>query len=325
MAKQKSTGITWCDFTFNPIRGCTKVSEGCKNCYADELSKRNPATLGIWGPNGTRVLASDAMWREPLKWDREAEKSGIRPRVFCASLADVFEDWHGPIVNSKGQQLWIDHVSNEIAAIGEFKKLDPANAKPRYLTMDDVRRRLFELIDQTPNLDYLLLTKRPENIRKMWSPKRHYADQYPDDSYPNADAVTTKAGPAFHRNNVWIGTTCENQEQANKRIPELLKCRDLSPVLFLSCEPLLGPVDFRKVPGMNRTDRSGVVDWVIVGSESGPKRRPMQIEWAESLRQQCNNAGVAFFAKQMEVDGKVTTDVSRFPTELQLQVFPRIS
>lgn len=319
MAKQKSTGIGWTTFTFNPIRGCTKVSEGCKNCYAEELSKRNPATLGIWGDNGTRVLASDAMWKEPIKWNREAEGAKERPRVFCASLADVFEDWDGPIHDSKGMVLG--------------KQFEPADSAEMHnddlLSMDDVRLRLFELIDHTPNLDWLLLTKRPENIQRMW-PLSTYPMDHGWEGFCKA-----------YRQNVWLGTTVENQEQADKRIPELLGCRDLSPVLFLSCEPLLGPVDLRKVKTHEGHEDvlfvgneggyeyaggpRNFISWCIVGSESGPKRRPMQLEWAESLRQQCNDAGVSFFMKQMEVDGKVTTDVSRFPVEMQSQEFPRNS
>lgn len=316
MAKQKPNGITWATHTFNPWRGCTKVSEGCQFCYADELSKRNPTTLGIWGPNGTRVLASDAMWREPLKWNREAHGAKERPRVFCASLADVFESWDGPILDHRGKQVFVEGPDG------------PGRPK----TMDDIRRNLFELIDATPNLDYLLLTKRPENIRKMWQPKRHYSDQYQDDPYPNADAVTGKAGPAFYRSNVWIGTTCENQQRANERIPELLECRDLSPVLWLSCEPLLGPVDLNKwlfVGSEGGWEYEGsprnFLNWSIAGCESGAGRRPMQTEWADSLKDQCKAAGVAFFMKQMDVDGKVCKDVSQFPEHLRLQEFPRNS
>jgi len=169
----ENTKIQWADHTLNPWRGCTKVAEGCKFCYADELSKRNPGTLGIWGDEGSRVVASETMWQEPVKWNKAAElnfyqacslgdeKEYVRPRVFCASLADVFEDWKGPMINSSGRQLcWVG---------GRMQPEHPDSAsrfKP--VTMDDVRARLFRLIDDTPHLDWLLLTKRPENIRRMW-------------------------------------------------------------------------------------------------------------------------------------------------------------
>ncbi|MBK7363141.1 MAG: DUF5131 family protein [Micavibrio sp.] len=115
----ENTKIQWATHTFNPWRGCTKVAAGCANCYADAQSKRNPGTLGVWGPHGTRVLASAAMWRQPVKWDHEAGRTRdrwpygggrnkgeyVRPRVFCASLADVFEDWKGSVRDSQGHPL----------------------------------------------------------------------------------------------------------------------------------------------------------------------------------------------------------------------------
>lgn len=87
-----NTKIEWTTHTFNPWRGCTRISEGCRFCYAETLSRRNPAVLGVWGDEGTRVVASESMWRQPIKWDREAAAAGERRRVFCASLADAFED-----------------------------------------------------------------------------------------------------------------------------------------------------------------------------------------------------------------------------------------
>ena len=284
----KNTKISWAHHTFNPIRGCTKVSAGCTNCYADELSKRNPKTLGIWGDNGTRVLASESMWREPEKWNREAEESGKPVRVFCASLADVFEDWQGPISDNQGRVLW---MSPSMQFRPEGTGCPTHLPGWRKATYHDVRARLFELIDRTPFLNWLLLTKRPENIKRMITCRNDTdCDGYCPVCFRDASFCRS-------RPNVWLGTTVENQEQADKRIPDLLKCRDLSPVLFLSCEPLLGPVDFRKVPGMNRTDRSGVVDWVIVGGESGRNARPMHPKWARSLLNQCQSANVPFFFK----------------------------
>jgi protein gp37 len=180
----------------------------------------------------------------------------------------------------------------------------------------------------------LLLTKRPENIKSMWW----------------GDLVTGFRPKS--RKNVWLGTTVENQEYADKRIPELLKCRDLTPVLFLSVEPMLGPVDLRniQVPSVGYKegpDRSSddlvdslsgevcsgetgcviaedqpTIDWVIVGCESGPKRRKTELSWVRSLRDQCQAAGTAFFVKQLEVDGKVTDNIEDFPEDLRIQEFP---
>lgn len=337
------TNISWTDKTFNPWRGCLKVSEACKFCYADAMSKRNPKMLGVFGTEaqgGTRIVASEDMWRKPPKWNTQGSS-----RVFCASLADVFEDWSGPILNHKGLEMAVCHgcgkVDTAMDCIDCGGSHDLCSRIPRRLTMADVRRRLFDLIDETPNLTWQLLTKRPENIRSMWYPKRHYSDQYPDDPYPNAIAVTGTAGMAYHRPNTWLGTTVENQEMADKRIPDLLKCSDLSPVTFLSMEPLLGPVDLEWPDTINParmccsafdcgcqglpTDPPllNYIQWVIVGCESGPNRRETKLEWVRSLRDQCKRWHVPIFIKQLEIDGKVTTDISKFPENLQIQEFPK--
>jgi len=284
--------IQWTDHTFNPWRGCSKVHTGCANCYAETLSNRNPGTLGVWGKDGTRVLASAAMWREPIKWNRQAHDAQAwastyskvdapRPRVFCASLADVFEDWTGPMSDSKG---------------GVAVDRDQST-----LRMNDARKMLFDLIDATPNLDWLLLTKRPENVLRMWP--TIFGNQ---------------------RHNVWLGTSISDQATADKAVPELLKCRDLSPVLFLSAEPLVGPVDLLYPPSLfpdgpryccNGREcgcagmpvdpwpwfypRGEGIDWVIVGGESGHGARSYCTEWAASIIDQCKAAGAPVFHKQL--------------------------
>lgn len=326
----ENSNIGWTQSTFNPWRGCTRVSDGCKSCYADTLSKRNPEMLGKWGPKGTRVVASEAMWNEPIKWNRKAEKDGVRRRVFCASLSDVFEDWNGPMHDHTGKIILDD--------CGFEWFTSPKPERHPQLTMDAVRTRLFRLIDRTPNLDWLLLTKRPENIRKMWPMRRiHADDQDHSEPYPRADDPTHPVR-AYYRRNVWNGTSVENQEYAEKCIPELLKCRDLSPVLFLSAEPLLGPVDLRQcntheghrdvlfVGNEGGYEYSGskrnFINWVIAGAESGSKRRPANIDWFRSLRDQCKNAGVPFFMKQMESNGKITDNMADFPEDLRIQEYP---
>jgi len=293
----ENSAIEWTTSTFNPWRGCTKVSAGCANCYAETLSGRNPGTLGVWGPNGTRVIASEAMWREPVKWNREAEHDqyiwdnldGIarrgqtppeRPRVFCASLADVFEDWQGPMRDSKGQPLFLDPSGKWVAP-----PMKPGE-QWRHLDMQDVRARLFSLIDATPNLDWLLLTKRPENLFEM---------------------LPWQVNPW---GNVWLGTSVENQAAADERIPHLLRVP--AAVRFLSCEPLLGPVELSGlVKGHCPThDFPGGfchgpcpddqrISWVIVGGESGPGARPCRVEWVRSIVEQCRAASVPVFVKQL--------------------------
>ena len=306
--KTTKSKIQWTDYTFNPWRGCTKVSEGCANCYAERESKRNPKVLGEWGPGKPRVLASDDMWRSPLKWNKEAarfvqcsacgkrevrktdgigltgcttpdcnalpetESSRTRPRVFCASLAD-----------------WLD---NEVPI--------------EWLV------NLLETIHATPRLDWQLLTKRPE----LWQSRLEAAHSFAwhHGRTDRHDAVMDWLGAWAHAHvppdNVWIGTSVENQVRANERIPQLLKIP--AKVRFLSCEPLLGKVNVAQVVNDSCPhDRvcaadnpnpppcnCGRIDWIIAGGESGPGARPMHPDWARSLRDQCQAAGVPFLFKQ---------------------------
>jgi len=269
----QDSNIEWTHHTFNAWRGCQKVSAGCQFCYAETLSKRNPATLGEWGPNGKRAMAAESYWKQPLKWNRDAEAAGERRRVFCASLADVFED------------------------------------RPE---LHEPRARLFDLIRQTPHLDWLLLTKRPENIMPLIHAALIDCIENPAIKHDHATGRwLSRWLDADAPANVWLGTSVENQEAADERIPHLLQVPAV--VRFLSAEPLLGPVDLTGIPfnsgkynvllgrfvprGENDYLWQGI-DWVIVGGESGPNARPMRPTWARSLRDQCQAAGVAFHFKQ---------------------------
>lgn len=251
--------IEWTDHTWNAWWGCVKVSPACTNCYAATLGGR----FGVeWGPRARRRFFGEAHWAEPRRWNRAAEKAGVRRRVFCASMADVFE-------------------------------LLPAG-HPDEETLEEARGRLWRLIAETRSLDWLLLTKRPENVLGL-TPVDWRAGTWPQ--------------------NVWVGTTVEDQRRVDERIPHLLTIP--APVRFLSCEPLLGPVDLRRwlgeaccrPPWSDDTlhahdcepEKNGLapgVDWVICGGESGPGARPIHPDWARSLRDQCQKAGVPFFFKQ---------------------------
>lgn len=313
-ATRRPDGTLAPGFTFNPWRGCTKVHEGCANCYAESMSKRNPGTLGIWGPNGSRVVAAESYWKQPLTWNRKAEKEGIRLKVFCASLADVFEDWDGPISDHHGRQLFTIN-GEEWFTEGEYPDCQP-------LTMHDVRRRLFALIDATPHLDWLLLTKRPENIQRMWC---HAINQdwfcgvqrSPEESFTEWNRRLVRS--EIRRPNVWLGTSISLQEHADKQIPDLLQCRDLAPVLFLSIEPLLGHIHLDELlycqecfgtrlanDGPQGEEKKcldccghPLIDWVICGGESGPGARIYRPEWPRNIIKQCRDAGIAVFHKQM--------------------------
>lgn len=307
--------IEWTDHTFNPWRGCTKVAAGCANCYAERDAKRFPDKLGIWGDDGTRVVAAESTWKQPKTWNDAAAKASVRARVFCASLADWAEDWQGPIMLSGKDPVYC----------GKDFRASHGTTNPR-ATLDDVRRRLFALIDATPHLDWLLLTKRPENIQRFWKPWKISQELYEATAPAISDDLKRQWN---YRSNVWLGTSIATQEDADRNIPELLKCRNLAPVLFVSAEPLLGPVDLRKVPNpdayFKQTGRTGVVsepnepddyvywtskaiDWLICGGESGHGARPMHPDWARSLRDQCTAAGVPFFFKQWGEWGPVGND-----------------
>lgn len=211
-----------------------------------------------WGDHAERVPASETTWRLPVKWNREAEAAGHRRRVFCASMSDVFED------------------------------------RPE---LAEHRDRLWSVIDETPSLDWLLLTKRPQNVMRMVPEQWHSWTEEADIGYTPPVPVP----PEWPRN-VWVGTTVENQAAADDRIPHLLAVP--APVRFLSCEPLLGPVNLFPpddplswLPGI-RSERRGI-DWVIVGGESGPGHRPMDLDWARDLVAQVSTGGLPVFFKQV--------------------------
>lgn len=270
----ENTSIEWADHSFNAWIGCAKVSPGCKNCYAEQIMDKRWGKVQ-WGPGGTRERTSMGYWGGPLKWSRQAAAMGIRQKVFCNSLADVFEDREDLVP-------W--------------------------------RRDLFRIIAQTPSLDWLILTKRPENIKRLW----------PEGFPPPGE----EAWP-----NVWLGTSVEDQEFAEKRIPELLAVP--ARVRFLSCEPLLGPVDLEPfmVHGRDVTDEGfSLLDglhWVIAGGESGQGARPMSLAWVRELRDQCAEVGISFFMKQL---GSVATaghgkggGLVEIPEDLRVREFPEVA
>ena len=250
----EASKIEWTDHTYNPWWGCARVSPGCECCYAETFAKRTGHA--VWGVAAERRFFGEKHWNEPRRWDREAAAAGRRARVFCASMADVFEE------------------------------------RPDLIAE---RRKLWDLVGETPHLDWLLLTKRPANIRKM-VPRGWFWDRWP--------------------RNVWVGTTVEDQRRADERIPVLLEVP--APVRFLSCEPLLDAVDLTRVRKMEGSElrinalRSPLdtfgqrarqvhreIDWVIVGGESGPGARDFELQWARRIVADCRGSGVPVFVKQL--------------------------
>lgn len=220
----ENTKIEWATHTFNPWWGCTKVSEACKHCYAESWAKR--VGKAVWGPTVDRRFFGDAHWHQPIRWNAAAAKDRSRPRVFCASMADVFEDRD---------------------------------------ELDDHRARLWELIEATPNLDWLLLTKRPQNV----ATRAGWGTEWPQ--------------------NVWLGTTVELQKRAEELLPYLAAIP--AKVRFISAEPLLGALSIQPWLG-------SAINWVITGGESGPKARPASPAWFRSLHMQCMESEVPFHFKQ---------------------------
>lgn len=294
------SNIEWCDSTFNPWIGCTKVSPACDNCYAEaDFDKRRH--IVTWGAGQARHRTTAANWRKPLRWnakpfyecpecgwrgDKPSTQGGsftdglpscphcdsmglidARRRVFCASLADVFD--------------------NEVP--------------------DEWRVDLFSLIDATPHLDWLLLTKRIGNVGNMLPVPFDFECLYP---------------------NVWLGATICNQAEADRDIPKLLAVP--AAVRFLSMEPLLGPVNvYSSMTGeLLHTSgddyNPGSIDWVIVGGESGPNARPMHPDWARSLRNQCASANVPMLLKQwgeFAPNNRTFDEIDASPRKLTLVPF----
>ncbi|MCY1705250.1 DUF5131 family protein [Pannonibacter sp. SL95] len=222
-----TTQIEWTDRTFNPWTGCTKISPGCDNCYAEGWSKRSGHVK--WG-NNPRKRTTDAYWKAPLAWERDAKafeaRFGRRQRVFCASLADVFDN-----------------------------QVDPS-----------WRADLFDLIRLTPSLDWQLLTKRPQNIKKM------LPDSWGALGWPN----------------VWLGFTAEDQKRYDERAAVMGKVP--ASVWFVSYEPAIGP--------LRLNGKGPFPNWLIIGGESGPGARAMEPQWVSDVLDDCRRGGIAPFFKQ---------------------------
>lgn len=273
----KETGIQWTDHSWSPWRGCHKVSPGCDNCYAEAMSVRNPSVLGTWGEHGLRPAAAEAYWRAPLAWDRKADllpMGSQTPRVFLGSLMD-------------------------------FCELRP--------DLVNLRRRVWYTISQCPNLDWLILTKRPQNFTACLDYDRGLLPW--GDGWPN----------------VWLGTTTEDRERLHERCEALKRnARNGADarIKFLSCEPLLEDIasDLERYlpefcPKCQAGDaaghtigewdrchgrgviRRGLIDWVIVGGESTQRAaspaRHCDLEWIEGIVYVCQKAKIPVFVKQL--------------------------
>lgn len=308
------TKIQWTHHTFNPWIGCAHVSPGCNNCYAEQqnyfVNIQRSKGRELWGKDAQRHIASKAKWREIHRWNRAAELAGERHRVFVASLADVFED--------------------------RFDVIDP-------------RAWLFDAIAQCPWLDFLLLTKRPENAPKLIEQVASRAAV--TDGVALARRWKLNRAPA----NVWMGVTGEDCKRLGERVEALSAVPAV--VRFVSAEPLLEDIgdELEKIlgvtlyssPSMDETwarTHPSMVDWVILGGESGPRARPCAVEWIRRALDICRGAHVAPFVKQLGskptnamrgiiVDGAVFDlddlkhpkggEMKEWPADLRVQEFPK--
>jgi len=337
----ENTNISYATMTWSPWIGCSKIASGCLNCYAeaDFDIRRGRVKWGPQGtrvktsdtywlqPIGWNKHAAAGRCPEckghghcgELADDKQAhvacQRCGgsgnigpYRLRVF-PSLCDVFEKWDGPIIDSHGNTLRaltsVPHryipeaVPWDRTTSHERRNIELGHY--RLATMDNLRYDMFELINKTPNIDWILLTKRPENIRRMW---------------PQANDFSRVA-----YRNVWLVYSASDQQSLEAGLPHLLECRNLVPVLGVSLEPLIGPIRLDQVEAPVELQRSpigglcynsiqqldearfyeppAVLDWVITGGESGTNARPCDVRWVRSLVNQCLNAGVSVFTKQL--------------------------
>lgn len=274
-----TTKIEWTDETWNPVTGCTKVSEGCRNCYADRMSKRLKAMGQRRYANGFDVTLHAYALEEPLGWRKPR-------KVFVCSMSDLF---HRDVP-------------------------------------DDYIDRVFAVTALCPQHVFQVLTKRPERMADYLScngwkigkggPLRDRIEMEAKRIWPGwRDTLDYVHGP-WPLPNLWVGTSCEDQATADERIPHLVHCQ--AAMRFLSLEPLLGPIDV----GFEHCGPDKNIHWVIVGGESGPHARPMNLDWVRSIRDQCRVAGVPVFVKQICDKNGRKLPMVEWPDDLRIRQFP---
>lgn len=257
----QNSKIEWTHHTANLWHGCTKVHEGCDHCYAEALSKRYGHN--VWGNDSPR-RAIKSVWQDLEKYQKLAANANMVHRVFVGSMMDIFE---------KPMQL----VDTNGEALTQFNG-NTING----LTTQHLRNYLFEkVIPNSPNLLFLLLTKRPSNINK-------YIPVNWIDNPPH---------------NIMFGTSPVNQETFNKLVAQL---REVNGNRFLSIEP--------QIDDINTIDLTGI-DWVIEGGESGHHKRPFNTDWARKMRDTCKQDGVPYFFKQIDKVQPIPEDlmIREFP------------
>lgn len=242
------TKIEWTEKTWNPITGCTKISQGCKNCYAESIAKR------FWKDRKfTEIKFHEERLNQPLKWENPS-------MVFVNSMSDLFHESISYYI--------IDKI---------FYQMEIANQHT-----------------------YQVLTKRPERMLEF---AKAYCKKYEVPNLPK---------------NVWVGVSVENQDTADERIPILNKIN--AGTKFLSCEPLLEETILNRLSFFDFNN--SLIDWVIIGAESGAKKRECKIDWIESIVNQCKEENIKVFIKQLNIGGKIEKDINKFPEHLRIREYP---
>jgi len=329
-----TTGIQWTDATWNPVRGCSRISPGCENCYAETMAARFSAP-GAWAHGF--ALQGPARWTRkvalvpsaldlPLRWKKPR-------RIFVNSMSDLF---HESLSNED-----IAAVFGVMAACPQHTFQILTKRAERMVKWFEWARTSFEqhrhVVERSLTADHLARLSRESIVCAHWAGRNLPATLMADGELA-ADIIESR----WPLPNVWLGVSVEDQARADERIPHLLRAP--AAVRFLSVEPLLGPVDLRL--GMKPADTAppgspplrGLVDWVIVGGESGHGARTMRLEWARRIVEQCKAAGVACFVKQLgaapqsgaTVDSTWPTpkdrkggDMDEWPADLRVRDFPR--
>jgi len=326
------TKIEWSEFSWNPVVGCSKVSEGCLNCYAEKMAerlasiacspkKKAPLTeselaytnvVQMWhdpkiektywkGWNGKTAFVESAL-EKPLHWKK--------PRmIFVCSMSDLFHE--------SVPFEWLDKVMAIIALCPQHK----------FQILTKQQKRMLEYYTKPKTLkgecvNNQILPTVQFRVKKRVRTVVHHSQQYSKQQLNMWDG-------RWPLPNLWLGVTCENQRTADERIPILLQIP--AAVRFISFEPLLEDIDFNLIERPNHFHSTPYgwlkyfgkqIHWIIIGCESGPKRRPCKLEWVRNIVSQCKAANVPVFIKQLNINGKVEHNIEKFPEDLRIREYP---
>jgi len=332
----QKTNIAWAECTWNPVVGCTKCSPGCENCYAERMAARLNGIFAAKGDDDNWARYSNI-----LKFDTSQREEG-RAVGWNGQVELCYDRLEQPLHWRKPRMIFVPSMGDLFHPAVPFEFID----------------KVMAVIALCPQHTFQVLTKRAERMREYFNEmalgKRHIGDSlrkigqegFVQRLVVAKSMMVGKNGMPPYKTpaNLWLGVTCCNQQEADKNIPFLLQTP--AAVRFLSLEPLLGPIDLTKTEIPNTSGggfgnmrcsplavQKGTynsivsvclapLDWVIIGAESGPKRRPCKLEYVYSIAEQCKEAGVLLFIKQLDIDGKLVRDIEKFPKDLRIRQMP---